>query len=159
MVSSTCATSHSLSFSSMERWNRRSVVPVEARAACQGVRRRARLVPPAGAAVPEVLSVARVLNRAVAIDAIDLDGGARFAVELAVAVAVLLEVAVDAVHALVEVDVLQVDGLLELVGIVEGDCLVVLVEQVALAVVLEDGAEDPAVAVVVGELRVLELAG
>ena len=35
--------------------------------------------------------------------------------------------------------------------------LVVLVEQVALAIALVDRAEDPAVAVKVGELRVLEL--
>ena len=98
-----------------------------------------------------------LLNRAVAIDAIDLDGVARFAVELAVAVAVLLEVAVDAVHALFEMDVLEVHRLPELVGIFERDRLVVFVEQVALAIVLEDGAEDPAVAVEVGELGVLQL--
>ena len=42
-------------------------------------------------------------------------------------------------------------------GIVVGDGLAVLVEERALAVALEDGAEVPAVAVVVGELRVLEL--
>ena len=54
---------------------------------------------------------------AVAIDAIDLDRIARLAVELAVAVAILLEMAVDALHPLVEMHVLQVDGLLELLGI------------------------------------------
>ena len=38
-----------------------------------------------------------------------------------------------------------------------GDDVALVVEQVALAVLLEDGAEDPAVAVEVGELRVLGL--
>ena len=99
-----------------------------------------------------------------------------------VAVHVLLEVAVDAVHAALGVHVLQVHRLArlrheatardrrgvdllaqcwdhagELVLLVVGDDRAVLVEQVALAVHLEDRAEDPAVAVVVGELRVLEL--
>ncbi len=37
--------------------------------------------------------------------------------------------------------------------------LVVGVEQVAVAIALVDGAEHPAVAVEVGELRVFELAG
>ncbi len=45
----------------------------------------------------------------------------------------------------------------ELVGIVRRDDLAVLVEKIAVAVLLEDGAEDPAVAVVIGELRVLQL--
>ena len=31
------------------------------------------------------------------------------------------------------------------------------IEQIAFAILLEDGAEDPAVAVIIGELRVLEL--
>ena len=38
------------------------------------------------------------------------------------------------------------------------DHVALVVEQVALAVLLEDGAEHPAVAVEVGELRVLQLA-
>ena len=73
-------------------------------------------MPPSGAAVFEVFSVARARIGAVAIGAIDLDGGARFAVQMAVAVAVLLEVAIDAVHALVQMDVAQVDGLIELLA-------------------------------------------
>src|SRR5207247_6687492 len=48
-------------------------------------------------------------DRAVAVDAVDLDGGPRLAVELAVAVAVLLEMAIHAVHAFLEMDVLEVD--------------------------------------------------
>ncbi len=107
--------------------------------------------------MPDVVSVRVLLNRAVAIDAINLDGVARFSVEFAVAVAVLLEVAVDAVHSFFQMDVFEVHRLPELVGIVKRDLLVVLVEQVAFAIVLEDGAENPAMAVEVGELGVLQL--
>ena len=64
--------------------------------------------------------MAGLLDRAVAVDAVDLDRRPRLAVELAVAVVVLLEVAVHAVHPLLEVDVLQVDGLLELLRVVGG---------------------------------------
>src|SRR4029077_4694977 len=45
-----------------------------------------------------------------AVDAIDLDGVARLAIELAVAVTVLPEMAVDALHAALEMNVLQMDG-------------------------------------------------
>ena len=93
---------------------------------------------------------------AVAVLAADLQGVAVLAVEQPVAVGVLGEVAVRAVHPLLEVDVLEMDRLPEAVGIVEGDDPVPGVEEVALAVLLVDGAEDPAVAVVVGELGVLE---
>src|SRR5713101_981767 len=92
-----------------------------------------------------------------AIHAVYLDGVACLAVEFAVAVAVLLEVAVHAMHPLFKVDVLEVYRLLELLRIVEGNNLVVRVEQVALAVVLEDSAEDPSVTMEVGKLRVLKL--
>ena len=63
-------------------------------------------------------SVGPLADRAVTIIAADLDRRARFVVENAVAVRVLPEVAVDAVHPFLEMDVVQVDGLLELVGIV-----------------------------------------
>src|SRR5262249_55620535 len=46
---------------------------------------------------------------AVTVDALDLDGRPHLAVELAVAVGVLHKVAIDAVHALFQVDVEQVD--------------------------------------------------
>ena len=96
------------------------------------------------------------IDFAVAVHAVDLDGVARFAIELAVAVAVLREVAVDAMHSFFQMDVLQVHRLAEFVRIVEGTIVVFLVEQIALAIVFVDGAEDPAVAVEVGELRVLQ---
>ena len=120
------------------------------------------------------------VGRAVAVDALDLDRGPHFAVELGVAVDVLHEVAVDAVHALFQVDVHQVHrrrrraacrSLAFLVAsaapsrpcscsvVTSATIVAPVVEQVALAVLLEDGAEDPAVAVEVGELRVLQSAG
>ena len=89
---------------------------------------------------------------AVAVRAGDLHGRPRLAVELAVAVRVLLEVAVGAVHALLEMDVPEVHGLLEAGGVVGRHHLAVGVEHVALAVLLVDGPEHPAVAVKIGEL-------
>ena len=54
-------------------------------------------------------------------------------------------------------DVLEVNGLLELVRIVEADRLVLGIEQRAFAVVFEDGAIHPAVAMKVAELRLFQL--
>ena len=98
-----------------------------------------------------------VVDRAVAVLALDLDRAHDLGLDVAVAVAVLREVAVDALHAQVDVHRREVHGLLELLRVVVGDHLAVRVEQVALAVAREDRAEVPAVAVVVGELDVLEL--
>ena len=42
-------------------------------------------------------------------------------------------------------------------GSLEIDLVVVLVQPVAFAIVFEDGAEDPAVAVEIGELGLLQL--
>src|SRR5262249_23063119 len=53
------------------------------------------------------------LDRSVAVGTPDLDRRAHLAVELAGSVRVLLEVAVDAVHALFEMDVLEMHRLLE----------------------------------------------
>ena len=96
-------------------------------------------------------------NGAVAIDAIDFDGGARFAVDFSVAVIVLGEMAIGALHAFFEMDVGEMDSFLETPRVVEGDGLAVFVEPVPFAVVVVDGAEDPAVAVEIGELRGFEL--
>src|SRR5262249_56710266 len=73
---------------------------------------------------------------AVAVGAVDLDRRSDLAVDVAVAVRVLREVAVDAVHAEVEVDRREVDGFLELLRIVVRDRLPLRVEQRAFAVAL-----------------------
>ncbi len=126
------------------------------------------------------------VRRPVAVDALDLDGRADLALQTIVAVHVLDVVAIDAMHALFHVDVHQVDGHAVAVrrrGLRRSGALAVLladglghldrrhqllgrgrldrpalaVEHLAVAVLLEDGAEDPAVAVEVGELGVAGL--
>ena len=54
-------------------------------------------------------------------------------------------------------DVGEVDGFPETVGILEGDLLAIFVEPVSFAVVIENGSENPAVAVKIGELRGFQL--
>ena len=115
-MSATWVISHARSGSTIERWmillprrsNRRclngvrrtdEIAAVLARLGRGGVGR--------GAAGQQRGSLA---GRAVAVDALDLDGRANLAVELGVAVGVLDEMAVDAVHSLFEVDVELVDG-------------------------------------------------
>src|SRR3979490_345123 len=82
-------------------------------------------------------------NRAVTIDAVDFDGGAGLAVNLSIAVIVLSEVAIAALHAFFKMDVGKVDGLAETVGIVEGDLFAVFVQPVPFAVVIENRSENP----------------
>src|SRR5437899_2708779 len=96
-------------------------------------------------------------NRAVAIDAVDFNGGAGLAVNFSVAVIVLGEMAVVALHPFFEMDVGEVHGFAETVGIVEGNLLAVLIEPVSFAVVIENSAEDPAMAVEISKLRGLQL--
>ena len=93
---------------------------------------------------------------AMAVGAIDFDRGRHFAVNVAVAMAVLGKVAIDALHALFHVDRGQVHGFLELVRIVVVNDGALGVEQRALAVALEDGPKIPAVPVVVGKLGVFQ---
>ena len=94
---------------------------------------------------------------AVAVLAADLHRLRDLAVDITVAVAVLAEVAVDAMHAFFGMDRVHMDGLFELVRIVVRYDVPGLVQQVALAVALEDRTEVPAVAVIVGELGVVGL--
>src|SRR3989475_6447010 len=96
-------------------------------------------------------------NRAVAIDAVDFDGGAGLAVNFSVAVIVLSEMAIVALHPLFQMNVSEVYGFAETVGIVEGNLLAVLIEPVSFAVVIENSAEDPAMAVEISKLRSLQL--
>ena len=92
-----------------------------------------------------------------AIDAFDGRGVARLAVKLAVAVHVGEKMAIAALHSVRKVDVLQVNGLGEFLGIVIRDRAIAEVEQVAFAILFENGAKDPAVTVIIGKLGVLEL--
>ena len=85
--------------------------------AANGVRRVARLRPALPDSAAERVGGraagqerGTVRGRAVAVDALDLDGRADFAVKLGVAVHVLNEVAIDAVHALLQVDVKLMNG-------------------------------------------------
>ena len=94
---------------------------------------------------------------AVAVHAIDFDGGARLTVNFRIAVVVLAEMAIGALHAFFEMNVGEVNGFAEAIGIVEGNDFIVGVEPVPFSIVFVNAAENPAVAVKVGELRCLEL--
>ena len=86
------------------------------------------------------------------IEAVNFDRGAGFTIDFSVAVIVLCEVAIVALHSFFEVDVGEVNGFAETVRIVEGDLLAIFVEPVPLAVVMEDRAKNPSVAMKIGEL-------
>jgi hypothetical protein len=91
-----------------------------------------------------------------AIFARDLDCGAWFVVQIAVAVRVLVEVAIDAVHAALEMYVGEVHGLAELRRVVRRDDAVLRIEQVAFAVAFVNFAKHPTVAVEIRKLRVAQ---
>ena len=111
-----------------------------------------------GAAEPEVTRAAFFFaDRAMAINAVDFDGGARLAKDLSVAVAVRSEVAIVALHAFFEMDVGEVCGFREPLRIIEGDLLAVMVQPVAFAIVIEDCTENPTMAVKVRESRGVQL--
>src|SRR5262249_16962692 len=137
-------------------WEELVAPPEESALAERGLRER-QIVPALRGGWPRRPERGAALDRAVAIDAVDLDRIAGLAVELAVAVHVLLEMTVGAVHALLEVDILEMNGLLETIGVVMADDRSLGVEQIALAILLVDPAEDPAPAVEVGELGPREL--
>ena len=92
-----------------------------------------------------------------AIDAVDRCRIARLAIKLPVSMHIYFEMAIRALHSMREMDVLQVDCLRKLVGIVVRDLVVAEIEQIAFAIVLEDRAKNPAMPVVIGKLGVLEL--
>ncbi len=91
-----------------------------------------------------------------AILTLNFDGLRDLAVDLSVAMRILTEVAVDAVHPLLEVDVLQVDGLGQLLRVALGERFPLAVQEVPLGVGLEDVPEDPAVPVEVVDLEEIE---
>ena len=125
----------------------------------------------------------------VAVRALDLDRGADLAVELGVTVNILNEMAIDAVHPLLKVNVELVHGQAVTLGFGAIECsllrgrrvpgsialfqlrrqadrlhqgrggaipdgLPAVVQQVSLSILLEHGAKDPTMAVIVGELGV-----
>ncbi len=112
------------------------------------------------------------IGRAVAVLAADLDRIGDLSVDKPVAVAVLGEVAIGALQSLLGVNVHHVDRLARILahfdelrfalappflGIIGVDDIAFGVEQVAFAIAFQDGAEIPAMAMIIGELRVLEL--
>ena len=99
-----------------------------------------------------------LVDRAVAIDAGDGRGVARFAVKHAVAVNIEVEMAIAALHPVREMHVFQMHRLGEFSRIVrDQSCCRRRSSRLPLRSCLEDGAENPAVPVVIGKLRVLEL--
>src|SRR5271155_1043063 len=92
-----------------------------------------------------------------AIHAINFNGVARFSVEFSIAVTVLFEMAVNTMHSLFQMDVLQVDSLFELVRIIERNLVVLSIQKISFAIVLESLPENPSVAMEVFELSVLEV--
>ena len=78
-----------------------------------------------GRALPVVISVGRCIDRAVAIDAGDRRGVARFAVELAVAVNIDVEMAIGALHSVREMHVFQVNRFRKFLRIVVRNLVVV----------------------------------
>ncbi len=110
------------------------------------------------------------------IDATNFDGGAHLAVQLGVAMGVLTEMAVGAVHSLFHMHIHKVDGrmlttladpLLLAGRRVHGthelcvfhllERLALVVQQVALAIFLVDGSEYPPVAMKIRKLRVPQM--
>src|SRR5713226_4344274 len=92
-----------------------------------------------------------------AIDAVDFDRRSRLAINFPIAVIVLREVAIIALHAFFEMNIRQVYRFPEALGIVESDLLAVLVQQIPLAIVVENRAKNPAVPVKISKLRGLQL--
>src|SRR5439155_16490456 len=112
---------------------------------------------------------ASLLDRAVAVDAGNLDRIARLAIQLSVAVRIAVEMAVDPVHPTLEVNVLEMDrhawtgallGIRDRIGELVCRCrrhhVPDIVEEPPLTIALEHGAEHPSVAVKICELCPLQ---
>ena len=96
------------------------------------------------------------VRSAVAIGAINLHRCRNLAVDMPVTMRILRKMAVDAMHAHIEMNRCQVDGLLKFFRIGIVDRFVFFVEQRALAVSFEYVTEIPAMAMVVGKLGVFQ---
>src|SRR5216683_7792516 len=91
-----------------------------------------------------------------AVDTIYLDRSTRFAIKLSVAVIVLAEMTIGALHSFFEMNVREVDGFAKALGIVKCDLPAVRIEPVAFAVVRVNAAINPAMTVEIGELGSLQ---
>ena len=91
-----------------------------------------------------------------AIHAIDLHCRARLPINFPVAVIILREMAIRALHAFLQMNVGQVHGLLKLLRIVERDRLPVLVQPVPFSIVVINPAKHPAMPVKIRKLRRLQ---
>src|SRR6266568_1397483 len=97
-----------------------------------------------------------LLDRSMAIDALDGCGGSGLTVEIAVAMHIGKKMAIDALHASVQMNIFEMDRFGELLRRIRRNNLIIQIQQVAFAVLLENSAENPAVPMIVGELRVLQ---
>src|ERR1700683_2997357 len=70
---------------------------------------------------------------------------------------VLLEMAIGAVHPFFQMNVAQLHALLKLVLVVGRDNVALRIQEIAFAIALIHRAKHPAMAMKVGELRMLEL--
>src|SRR5712691_9533016 len=93
-----------------------------------------------------------------AIHAVYFNSRSRFVIEHTVAMRVLPEMTIDAVHAFLKMNVVEVHCLLESIRIVGRNDRVLGIQQVAFSIAFENLAKHPAVTVRICELRPLELA-
>src|SRR5687768_14972436 len=70
---------------------------------------------------------------------------------------IFAEMAIDTLHSAREMNILQVNRFRKFIHVLVGNRFVVEGKQVPVTIFLEDGSEDPAVAMVVRELGLLEL--
>src|ERR1700745_3252008 len=86
----------------------------------------------------------------------DLDRSAWFVVEISVAMRILPEMAINAMHAAFEMDVVEMNRFFELRRIIRRDDVSLRIEQVSFAIAFEDFPKQPAMPVKVCKLRVAQ---
>ena len=87
----------------------------------------------------------RILVRAtVAVDAFNLNGLRNLSHDMAIAMRILREVAVNTMHAVIDVNRRHMHGLFPLLRVVVVDLAALRIQQIAFAVTFEDGTEVPA---------------
>ena len=92
-----------------------------------------------------------------AILTVDFYGVCHLSVKVTVAVGVLGEVAVHAMHAYVHMDRGHMDCFLEFIWVLMRDELACIVDKIAASIFFEDGSKVPAMSVIVRELGVIHL--